>query len=73
MATREARALWHPTRARIFELVKTKPHRRSRLAASTDAPYAEVAYHIRALCQSGCIKPRPALRPYEEDPFYELP
>lgn len=71
MPTRETRALWHPTRARIFELVKTEASFRSRLVEMAGAPFAEVAYHCRALCESGCIKLIPASRPEDDDPFYE--
>ena len=60
MPTQEMRALWHPTRARILELLKTAVPRPGRsLAEAAGAPYAEVAYHCRALCRAGCIQLRP--------------
>jgi predicted ArsR family transcriptional regulator len=66
------RALWHPTRARIFELLKTEPATRSRLAKDAGAPYAEVAYHCRSLCRSGCIQHADSSGPDAPDPLYEV-
>lgn len=65
------RALWHPTRARILELTKVGPMSRSQLTESVGAPYAEVAYHCRALCRSRCVRYAPSSGPESEDPIYE--
>ncbi len=67
----EMRALWHPTRARILELVKSGPAHRSQLTAEAGAPLAEVAYHCRALCASGCIQQADSSGPDAGDPLYE--
>lgn len=72
MPTQEMRALWHPTRARIFELLKGQPTTRSQLSQSAGAPYAEVAYHCRALCRSGCIQHAPSSGPDADDPQFEV-
>jgi DNA-binding transcriptional ArsR family regulator len=66
------RALWHPTRARILELLNAEPTTRSHLAESAGAPYAEVAYHCRALCGSGCIQYAESSGPDSDDPLYEV-
>lgn len=65
------RALWHPTRARILELLKSEPMTRSCLTESAGAPYAEVAYHCRALYRSGCILYADSSGPDSDDPLYE--
>jgi hypothetical protein len=70
--TQEMRALWHPTRARILELLKSAPAPRSRLVDAAGAPFAEVAYHCRALCRSGCIQPVEGSDPDSSDPRYEV-
>jgi DNA-binding IclR family transcriptional regulator len=66
------RALWHPTRARILELLMAGPELRSQLVEVAGAPYAEVAYHCRALCRSGCIKYAESSGPDSADPLYEV-
>lgn len=71
MPTQEMRALWHPTRAGILEFLSSGPARRSQLTDATGAPYAEVAYHCRALCQSGCIREVNTPESDPEDPLYE--
>lgn len=71
MPTQEMRALWHPTRAGILELLKAEPARRSQLAESAGAPLAEVAYHCRALCRSGCIRYGESSGPDSPDPLFE--
>jgi DNA-binding IclR family transcriptional regulator len=65
------RALWHPTRARIIELLKAKPAARSHLVDAAGAPYAEVAYHCRTLCRSGCIQYAAGSGPDSPDPHFE--
>lgn len=72
MPTQEMRALWHPTRARIFEFLKTEPAARSQLAEAAGAPLAEVAYHCRALCNSGCIRHAGSSSSDSDDPAYEV-
>ena len=72
MPTKEMRALWHPTRARILELLKAESASRSRLTESAGAPYAEVAYHCRALRRSGCIQFHASSGPDSDDPVYEV-
>jgi hypothetical protein len=67
----EMRALWHPTRARIVELLRSGPASRSQLTVEAGAPLAEVAYHCRALCSSGCIKHADSSGPDADDPIYE--
>jgi len=69
--TQEMRALWHPTRARIVELLKAGPIARSRLTESVGAPYAEVAYHCRALIRSRCIRFAPGYTAESVDPVYQ--
>lgn len=71
MPTQEMRALWHPTRARILELLKTAPATRSQLVVAAGAPYAEVAYHCRALCRSGCVQYAESSGPETPDPLFE--
>lgn len=72
MPTQEMRALFHPTRARVLELLKAGPATRSSLAESVGAPYAEVAYHCRALCRSGCIQYAPSSGPDCDDPLFQV-
>jgi helix-turn-helix protein len=69
--TKEMRALWHPTRARILELLKTSPATRSQLVEAAGAPFAEVAYHCRALQRSGCIRYANTFGPDSPDPLFE--
>jgi hypothetical protein len=67
----EMRALWHPTRARILELLNSAPAARSQLVEAGGAPFAEVAYHCRALCNSGCIRYIDGSGPDSADPRFE--
>jgi hypothetical protein len=69
--TRETRTLWHPTRMQIRELLRAEPATRSRLTERAGAPLAEVAYHCRALCSSGCIRHADSSGPDADDPLYE--
>ena len=71
MPTQEMRALWHPTRARIVELLKAGPAERSRLVEAAGAPFAEVAYHCRALVRSRCIRYTPGYNAESENPVFE--
>lgn len=72
MPTQEMRALWHPTRARILELLKSAPAARSYLVEAAGAPFAEVAYHCRALCRSGCIQHVEGSDQDSADPRFEV-
>jgi hypothetical protein len=65
------RVLSHPTRTRILELLKAGPASRPELAEGAGAPYAEVAYHCRALCRSRCIRYAPGSSAESEDPVFE--
>lgn len=65
------RALWHPTRAQVLELVRAAPRTRSELVAATGASLGEVAYHCRALCSSCCIKHADSSGPDAADPLFE--
>jgi len=69
--TQEMRALCHPTRAQILELLKAESATQSHLAESARAPYAEVVYHCRALCRSGCIQYAESSGPDSDDPLFE--
>lgn len=72
MPTRQMRALWHPTRAQILELLMAGSALRSQLVEAAGAPFAEVAYHCRALCQSGCIQYVEGSGPDSDDPRFEV-
>lgn len=72
MPTQEMRALWHPTRAGILQYLSSGPALRSQLTGATGAPFAEVAYHCRALCRCGCIVHAEGSGPDSDDPVYEI-
>ncbi len=72
MPIKEKRALWHPTRAGIVEVLRHAPATQSDLAKSTGAPYPEVAYHCRALRRSRCIRYAPSSGADSDDPLYEV-
>jgi predicted transcriptional regulator len=65
------RVLWHPTRAQILELLKRRRTRQSELAKAVGAPLAAVAYHCRALLDSGCIRYAEGSGPDSDDPLFE--
>ncbi len=69
MASRETRAIWHPLRARILELIIRGPATLSQIAAAVDKPTETVAYHSMVLCGAGCIQ---AESPDSADPLYEI-
>lgn len=70
MATEEARAIWHPLRARILELIIREPATLSQIVATTGEEPGIVAYHSSVLCSAGCIQTvEPALDP--ADPLFE--
>jgi len=70
----EMRVIFHPTRARILEMLKGGgPAARTNLAERAGAPLAEVAYHCRALVRSRCIRFAPTFSYTSENPVYEIP
>jgi predicted transcriptional regulator len=70
-ASRQTRALWHPLRARILELIIRGPVTLSQIATAIDEPIAKVAYHSRVLCGAGCIQAVEAESADAADPLYE--
>ena len=72
MPTQEMRALFHPTRARILELLRGRSYARTALAERAGAPFAEVAYHCRALLRSRCIRFAPGFSYDSENPVFEI-
>jgi len=66
------RALFHPTRARILELLRSGPSARTSLVDSAGAPFAAVAYHCRALTRSRCIRFAPGSNVESENPVFEI-
>ena len=72
MPIEEMRALWHPTRASILESLKSGPASRLKLTEEAGAPFAEVAYHCRALCSAGYIRCASSSGPNADDPVYEI-
>lgn len=71
MPAQEMKVVFHPTRARILELLRARPASRTRLTEAAGAPLAEVAYHCRALLRSRCIRFAPTFNGESEDPVYE--
>jgi hypothetical protein len=69
----EMRVIFHPTRARIYELLKSAPYSRPALAERAGVPFAEVAYHCRAMLRSRCIRFAPTYSYDSENPVYEVP
>ena len=72
MASRQTRALWHPLRARILELIIRGPIILSQIAVAINEPAAKIAYHSAVLCGAGCIQPVEAESPDSADPLYEI-
>ncbi|HXS46519.1 MAG TPA: hypothetical protein VN756_03545 [Solirubrobacterales bacterium] len=70
MATEEARAIWHPLRARILQLIIREPATLSQIIATTGEEPGIVAYHSSVLCSAGCIQ---AVEPPPDptDPLFE--
>lgn len=73
MPAQEMRVLFHPTRARIVELLRASPFSRTDLTERAGAPLAEVAYHCRALVRSRCIRFAPMSNADSENPVFETP
>lgn len=72
MASLQTRALWHPMRARILELIIRGPATLSQIAASVGESTAKAAYHSSVLCGAGCIQPVEVEGPDSADPLYEV-
>ena len=51
-----ARALAHPIRARVLELLAQAPGSPRELSLGLDAPLTTVSYHVRTLCRLGFIE-----------------
>jgi hypothetical protein len=72
VASRQTRALWHPLRARILELIIRGPVTLSQISAAVREPAAKVAYHSTVLCGAGCIQAVEVESPDSADPLYEI-
>jgi hypothetical protein len=69
----EMKVIFHPTRARILEMLKGGgPAACPSLAERACVPLAEVAYHCRALLRSRCIRFAPTFNVESENPVYEV-
>jgi DNA-binding transcriptional ArsR family regulator len=69
----EMRVIFHPTRARILEMLKGNgPAARTSLAERAGVPLASVGYHCRALLRSRCICFAPSFSLDSENPVYEV-
>jgi predicted ArsR family transcriptional regulator len=69
----EMRVIFHPTRARILEMLKgSGPADRPSLAERAGVPLASVGYHCRALLRSRCICFAPTFSLDSENPVYEV-
>jgi predicted transcriptional regulator len=65
------RAIWHPTRAQIVELLTSGPATQSQLVKAAGGPRATIAYHSRVLCRAGCIKAVECPDSTADDPLFE--
>jgi hypothetical protein len=72
VATRQMRAIWHPTRARIIELLTAGPKTQSQLVEAFGGCRRQIAYHTRVLCRTGCIRLAESSGPDSDDPLYEV-
>jgi predicted transcriptional regulator len=70
--TQQMRAIWHPTRARILELVMAGPKTQSQIVKAVGGPLAKVAYHSKVLCRAGCIQRAGSSSSDSDDPLYEV-
>jgi hypothetical protein len=69
----EMKVLFHPTRARILEMLKGGGAAdRPSLAERAGVPLAFVGYHCRALLRSRCIRFAPSFNVESENPVYEV-
>jgi predicted transcriptional regulator len=71
MASQQTRALWHPLRVWILELVISRPVTLSQIATEVGHPLDKIAYHSSILCGAGCIQPAQATDPDPVDPLFE--
>ena len=71
MPSRRTRAIWHPLRARILELIVRGPATLDQIAAAVEKSPETVAYHSRVLCGAGCIQAVEAENPFA-DTLYEI-
>jgi hypothetical protein len=66
------KVLFHPTRARILEMLKgSGPADRPSLAERGSVPLAAVGYHCRTMLRSRCIRYAPTFSADSENPVYE--
>lgn len=72
MPTQQLRAIWHPARARILEMLMRGPATRSQMIEAAGGSLAKVAYHSKVLCRAGCIQPVQSPDPHPDDPLYEI-
>jgi predicted transcriptional regulator len=72
VSSQQTRALWHPLRARILELIVRGPATLSQIAAAVGESTVKVAYHSAVLCSAGCIQAVEAESPNSADPLYEI-
>jgi len=72
VASRQTRAIWHPLRAQILELIVRGPATLSQIAAAVGVSTDKVAYHSAVLCGAGCIQPVDVEHPSSVDPLYEI-
>jgi hypothetical protein len=69
--THQLRAIWHPARARIYELLISRPATNAQIVEILGGSLAKVAYHSRVLCQSGCAQVSPSPGQNPDEPLYE--
>lgn len=73
MPAQEMRVIFHPTRARILEMLKGGgPADRPSLAERAGVPLASVGYHCRTMLRSRCIRFAPSFSYDSENPVYEV-
>jgi hypothetical protein len=72
VASRQTKALWHPLRAQILELVVRGPVTLSQISTTVGASADKVAYHSTVLCDAGCIQPVALEHPSSTDTLYEI-
>jgi hypothetical protein len=72
VTTQQMRALWHPTRARMLELLMAGPATQSEIVEAAGGPLAKIVYHNRVLCRSGSIQLAKSPDPDSGDPLFEV-
>ena len=72
MPTQQIRAIWHPARARIYDLLTRGPATEVELIKAAGGPRARVAYHSRVLCRAGCIRRSDRAHPDSGEPTFEV-